>query len=161
MKYLLKTTRFSVLLWVSLIIVQLAHANSSLPQLGELLKEAEAVTVHKQSLSQLLVSWPSDDDRKLSERTLRILKRVVGVAEKNKELNVYVSVSAVAVENTPGLSQLNSEYKAAYIQKALVKQCSDNCQAFVAGVGSAMNTNKVFVAILQDGSKSPNIVAFE
>lgn len=145
----------------SAVFVHAAPVRQSLPQLGELLKEAESVTIHKQTSSQLLVSWPSDDARKLSGKTLRILERIVGVTQDNKNLNVYVSVSAVSVEDTPGLSQLNSEYKASYIQKALVKQCNTGCQAYVAGVGSAMNTNKVFVAILSGSNAEPKLVAFE
>lgn len=162
MTYFLKAALLGLALLSSFAFAQAnAGAKPSLTQLGELLKETEEVTVHKQTLGQLLVSWSSEDDRKLSERTLRILARVVAVVQSDKDLNVYVSVSAEDVADTPGLSQLNSEYKAAYIQKVLLKHCNSECQAYVAGVGSAMNTNKVFVAILADDSPNPNIVAFE
>ena len=161
------TTPVTLLLLLLLSISGLNQIHASdlqvltLPQLGELLKEAESVEIHKQLPNQLLVSWLSDDGRKLSEKTLRVLERIVKVSQNNKNLNVYVSVSAVDVIDTPGLSQLNSEYKATYIQRALVKQCGNNCQAYVAGVGSAMNTNKVFVAILEGASPQPPLIAFE
>ncbi|MCK5880912.1 MAG: hypothetical protein KAG18_03490 [Sinobacterium sp.] len=118
------------------------------------------MTVHKQSQQQLLVSW-SDDGRKLSGKTLRIFERIVGGVKSNKNIHVYVSISAEEVDNAPGLAQLNSDYKANYIQKALLKQCGNACQASVAGIGSAINANKVFVAIFKGESGKPSLVAFE
>ncbi len=134
---------------------------TTLPQLGELLKEAEGVEVHKQQSGNLLVSWASEDDRKLSEKTLRILERIVGVAKGEANLNMYVSVTAADIDATPGLSQLNSEYKAQYIQRALQKDCVNECNAHVAGVGSAVNSNKIFVALTSQSIAEPALIAFE
>jgi len=133
----------------------------TLPQLANLLAEAESVEIHKASTGSILVSWPSDDDRKLSAKTLRIVERIAGVVKADQQLRLFVSVSAEAQDANQGLSQLNSEYKATYIEKALVKHCAGSCDAYVVGVGDAVNANKVFVAIARGEHANPSLMAFD